>query len=87
VVRTGSRARKIGRVISRRSSDVCGQVEQSSIRVELTLELVQGSDPPRGRLSSTGGSHPFAGWLGLALALERAIEDAGVGVVADGSQA
>jgi hypothetical protein len=44
------------------------------LRVELTLELDHDADPPSGRLLSRGASYPFGGWLGLARALERAID-------------
>jgi hypothetical protein len=50
---------------------------QPPIRLELTLELEQGADPPSGRLLTAGGGElEFAGWLGFALALERLIEGA-----------
>jgi hypothetical protein len=42
--------------------------------LRVTLELERNSDPPRGRLLASGSDFPFAGWLGLAIALERAIE-------------
>lgn len=41
--------------------------------VRVTLEFEQGSDPPRGRLLDGQGVYPFAGWLGLAAALEHVI--------------
>ena len=39
----------------------------------VTLEFEQGSDPPRGRLLAGQDAYPFAGWLGLAAALEHVI--------------
>jgi hypothetical protein len=48
--------------------------EPRLLRVELTLELDRDADPPSGRLLSRGASYPFGGWLGLARALERAID-------------
>jgi hypothetical protein len=39
----------------------------------VALELEEGSDPPRGRVLVDDAIHPFAGWLGLAVALEQAI--------------
>jgi hypothetical protein len=48
--------------------------------LRVTLEFEQGADPPRGRLLAGAASYPFAGWLGLAAALERAIgADTGTG--------
>ena len=41
--------------------------------VRVTLEFEQGSDPPCGRLLDGEAVYPFAGWLGLASALERVI--------------
>lgn len=41
--------------------------------IRVTLEFEQGSDPPCGRLLANQGAYPFAGWLGLAAALERVI--------------
>ena len=41
--------------------------------VRVTLEFEQGSDPPRGRLLHGQAVYPFAGWLGLAAALEHVI--------------
>ena len=41
--------------------------------VRVTLEFEQGSDPPRGRLLAGPAVYPFAGWLGLAAALEHVI--------------
>jgi hypothetical protein len=45
------------------------------VEVELKLWFERGADPPRGTVSSAGVSHPFVGWLGLATALERVLED------------
>ena len=45
--------------------------QPSTIRV--ILEFEQGSDPPRGRLLDDQAVYPFAGWLGLAAALEHVI--------------
>ena len=43
----------------------------------LTLEIDAGSDPIAGRVSEDGApAEPFFGWLGLARALERALEHA-----------
>ena len=39
----------------------------------VTLEFEPGSDPPRGRLLAGQDAYPFAGWLGLAAALEHVI--------------
>lgn len=47
-------------------------VEQSGT-VSVTLEFEQGSDPPCGRLLAGQAVYPFAGWLGLAAALEHVI--------------
>jgi hypothetical protein len=41
--------------------------------VRVTLEFEPGSDPPRGRLLTGQAIYPFAGWLGLATALEHVI--------------
>ena len=41
--------------------------------VRVTLEFEPGSDPPRGRLLTGHAVYPFAGWLGLATALEHVI--------------
>jgi hypothetical protein len=41
--------------------------------VRVTLEFEQGSDPPCGRLLDGQAVYPFAGWLGLAVALEHVI--------------
>ena len=41
--------------------------------VRVTLEFEQGSDPPCGRLLHGRAVYPFAGWLGLAAALEHVI--------------
>jgi hypothetical protein len=48
-----------------------GVDEPRTIRV--TLEFEQGSDPPCGRLLAGQAVYPFAGWLGLAAALEHVI--------------
>ena len=45
--------------------------QPSTIRV--ILEFEQGSDPPCGRLLAGQAIYPFAGWLGLAAALEHVI--------------
>jgi hypothetical protein len=47
-------------------------VEQSRT-VRVTLEFEQGADPPCGRLLAGQAVYPFAGWLGLAAALEHVI--------------
>ena len=47
-------------------------MEQSQT-VRVTLEFEQGSDPPCGRLLAGPAVYPFAGWLGLAAALEHVI--------------
>jgi hypothetical protein len=41
--------------------------------VRVTLEFEPGSDPPCGRLVDGEIVYPFAGWLGLASALEHVI--------------
>jgi len=41
--------------------------------VRVTLEFEQGSDPPRGQVLTGQAAYPFAGWLGLATALEHAL--------------
>ena len=41
--------------------------------IRVTLEFEQGADPPRGRLLAGQAVYPFAGWLGLAAALEHVI--------------
>lgn len=41
--------------------------------VSVTLEFEPGSDPLRGRLLTGHDVYPFAGWLGLATALEHVI--------------
>ena len=41
--------------------------------VRVTLEFERGSEPPCGRLIADQGVYPFAGWLGLAVALEHVI--------------
>ncbi len=41
--------------------------------VRVTLEFEPGSDPLRGRLLTDDAVYPFAGWLGLATALEHVI--------------
>ena len=48
-----------------------GVEQRQTVRV--TLEFEQGSDPPCGRLLADQVSYPFAGWLGLAVALEHVI--------------
>ena len=47
-------------------------VDQSPT-IRVTLEFEQGSDPPCGRLLADEAVYPFAGWLGLAAALEHVI--------------
>ena len=47
-------------------------VEQPAT-VRVTLEFEPGSDPPRGQLLTGQAVYPFAGWLGLATALEHVI--------------
>ena len=47
-------------------------VDQSG-PVRVTLEFERGSDPPCGRLLAGQAVYPFAGWLGLAVALEHVI--------------
>jgi hypothetical protein len=47
-------------------------VDQPQI-LRVVLEFEQGADPPRGRLLAGQAAYPFAGWLGLAAALEQAI--------------
>jgi hypothetical protein len=44
--------------------------------LRVTLLLDRGPDPLQGRLLVEDTTEPFVGWLGLAIALERAIEDA-----------
>jgi hypothetical protein len=41
--------------------------------VRVTLEFERDSDPPCGRLIAGQAVYPFAGWLGLAVALEHVI--------------
>ena len=41
--------------------------------IRVTLEFEEGSDPPCGRLLAGQAVYPFAGWLGLATALEHVI--------------
>jgi hypothetical protein len=41
--------------------------------VRVTLEFEQGSDPLCGRLLDGEAVYPFAGWLGLAAALEHVL--------------
>jgi hypothetical protein len=41
--------------------------------VRVTLEIEAGADPPRGQVLAGQAAYPFAGWLGLATALEHAI--------------
>ena len=45
--------------------------QQPTVRV--TLELEPGSEPLCGRLLTGDAIYPFAGWLGLATALEHVI--------------
>ena len=45
--------------------------------LRLTLELDSGKDPITGVIrDTTGSSHPFVGWLGLALALQECLDEA-----------
>jgi hypothetical protein len=44
--------------------------------LRVTLLLDRGLDPLQGRLVVGDTTEPFVGWLGLAVALERAIEAA-----------
>ena len=45
--------------------------------LRLTLELEHGADPIAGVLRDASGTgHPFVGWLGLAVALQRCLEAA-----------
>jgi hypothetical protein len=46
------------------------------VRVDLTLELASADGPPSGRVVVAGVSHPFTGWLGLAVVLQAAIDEA-----------
>jgi hypothetical protein len=52
--------------------------------VRVTLEFEQGSDPPCGRLIDGQAVYPFAGWLGLAAALEHVIGPGTLTPPADG---
>lgn len=45
---------------------------QRGDRTVVTIELETGADPPEGVLLTSDEAVPFAGWLGLALALEKA---------------
>lgn len=56
------------------SATLSGMGNPLPLRVDLTLELEPEPDPPRGQLLTRGQSHRFDGWLGLAIALERAID-------------
>jgi hypothetical protein len=51
--------------------------------VRVTLEFEEGSDPLCGRLLAGQEVYPFAGWLGLATALEHVI---GTGALTHASQ-
>jgi hypothetical protein len=44
--------------------------------LRVTLLLDRGSNPLQGRLLVEDTTEPFIGWLGLAMALERAIDAA-----------
>jgi hypothetical protein len=44
--------------------------------VAATIEIDGDADPPEGRLVAYGSIFEFRGWLGLALALEGAIDAA-----------
>jgi hypothetical protein len=41
--------------------------------LRVTIEFQRGADPPQGQLLVGQAIYPFAGWLGLAEALERVI--------------
>ena len=56
------------------SATLSAMGNRQPLRVDLTIELEPEADPPRGQLLAHGESHRFAGWLGLAVALERAID-------------
>ena len=51
--------------------DAAGVDQPPTVRV--TIEFEPGSDPLRGRLLTGQAIYPFAGWLGLATALEHVI--------------
>jgi hypothetical protein len=46
------------------------------LRLDLTLELASADGPPSGRIIVAGDAHPFSGWLGLAVALQSAVDEA-----------
>jgi hypothetical protein len=46
-----------------------------SPRLIVTLELELGAEPIAGRLRGYGDELEFAGWLGLAAALERLLDE------------
>jgi hypothetical protein len=46
------------------------------VRLDLTLELASADGPPSGRILVAGASHPFSGWLGLAVVLQAAVDEA-----------
>ena len=48
-------------------------VDHQPRMIRVTLEFEHGSDPPCGRLLADQAVYPFAGWLGLATALEHVI--------------
>ena len=56
-------------------SILAGMGHVEPVRVDLTLELTPATDPPSGRILVGALSHPFTGWLGLALALQTAIDE------------
>ena len=66
--------------MTRRAARACdaAAVDQPET-VSVILEFERGSDPPCGRLLTGQCVYPFAGWLGLATALEHVI---GVGAPA-----
>ena len=56
----------------RRARTIAGMT--STIRLQVTLELRQGTDPLSGRVIDEGGrNRDFVGWIGLARALEEAL--------------
>ena len=57
------------------ASILAGMGHVEPVRVDLTLELAPETDPPSGRILVGALSHPFTGWLGLAVALQAAIDD------------
>lgn len=45
-------------------------------RIEVRLELERDVEPITGRVLLSGSDLPFTGWLGLASALQRGLDDA-----------